>query len=228
MCGKKSKTGARSIVLFFLLLLLVASPCCAAASWAAWFHGEEESATESPKASSQMIPLEDQTVVTAFTEYSPTESQIPSQESKTGSLQTLEPKLKELETQLTEANSSLQKLDSQLKAMEETNEISEAEAESVKESLVSTLTANTSLADRNAELEKEAGSKAYLLVGGFVGFENSLPEYGVTLDLGIRIGDSLLSQTGIDYEIGNMKNPIIMPTLDLDRMRFRAAIGWMW
>lgn len=228
MCGKKSKNGVKIIVMLSLLFLLVASPCCAAASWAAWFHGEEEPVTESQKASLQLVPLEDQTVVTEFVEYSPTESQTPSQESKTDNLQKLEPKLKELETQLTEANSSLQKLDSQLKAMEETNEISEAEAESVKESLVSTLTANTSLADRNAELEKEAGSKAYLLVGGFVGFDNNLPEYGVTLDLGIRIGSSLLLQTGIDYEIGNMENPFIMPTLNLDRMRFRAAIGWMW
>lgn len=233
MCGTKSKHGLKSIGLSLLLLLLVVSPCCAAASWAAWFKAEDTKATDSQ---SQLSPADmvNQTVE-AGQESSLTLSTTPSENPETASYQeflrqldNLEKQQTALETELQTVGELSQSLDVQLESLKTTNAISDAEYQAVKESLMEVLPANTLQADRIAELEKEAGSKAYMLVGGFVGFEDSLPTYGLSLDLGIRIGSSLMMQTGIDYSLGSFSDFGKFTQFSLDNLRFRAQIGWMW
>ena len=219
MCGRGSRLGSRIIVVSSLLFLLVVCPCCAAASWGAWFSGGDTQATDFRQESLQEEVTEEAS--------SPTISTMQSETSKPNSSETLLSKVDELERQLEEAETSLTRLDESLEAMRQTEQISEADYQAVKQSLTEALPANAAQADRIAELEKEAGSKAYMLVGGFVGFEKNLPTYGLSLDIGVRIGSSLMLQTGVDYQLGSLAGGVIQP-FSLDNMRFRAQIGWMW
>lgn len=81
------------------------------------------------------------------------------------------------------------------------------------------------LKSRLAEAEEETGSKAYLMLDGTVGFEELLPQFGVGLTIGTRIGNSLMAELGADYMLGGIGN--IKP-FSLDRFQFRAGIGWMF
>ena len=76
-----------------------------------------------------------------------------------------------------------------------------------------------------ARLSEEAGSKAYLMLDGVVGFEESLPEFGVGLTIGTRIGNSLMLEAGADYMIGGMSG---IRSFSLDNFQFRAGLGWMF
>lgn len=78
---------------------------------------------------------------------------------------------------------------------------------------------------RLAEAEEEAGTKAYLMLDGIVGFENVLPQFGVGVTLGSRIGDSLMVELGADYMIGGIDG---YNEFDIDNFRFRAGVGWMF
>lgn len=215
MCGIKSKTGLKGIVVFCLLCLLAVSPCCAAASWGAWFTPDDTKAT----GSQQEVSVE---------ESSQTLSTTPSETSEMVSTQSLMQKVNELDNSLREAETSLAKLDGTLESLKETEKISEADYQAVKASLQEALPENAKQADRIAELEKEAGSKAFALVGTFIGFENSKPIYGVTFDIGVRIGSSLLMQAGVEYELASFDNMLDFEPFSLDNMRFTAKIGWMW
>ncbi len=76
--------------------------------------------------------------------------------------------------------------------------------------------------DKLAKDGAEAGSKAYVMVDGILGFEKMKPVYGVGLTLGARIGNSLMAELGADYMLKDTTR------FDLDNLQFRAGIGWMF
>ena len=82
---------------------------------------------------------------------------------------------------------------------------------------------NGRLTERNTVLEKEAGTKAYVMLDALLFFSNGLlPEYGVGFTLGTRLGNSLMLELGADYHIDPAWS------FGLDNWTFRAGIGWMF
>lgn len=75
-----------------------------------------------------------------------------------------------------------------------------------------------------ARAEKETGSKAYLMVEGIVGFEDSVPQFGAGLTVGARIGNDLMLEAGADYMIGGTDG---YNQWSLDNWEFRVGAGWM-
>ena len=72
----------------------------------------------------------------------------------------------------------------------------------------------------------EAGTKAYLMLDGIIGFSGDYPAYGIGLTVGTRLGNSLMLELGADYMLGaNMKEAM---EYSLDKWTFRAGIGWMF
>ena len=83
------------------------------------------------------------------------------------------------------------------------------------------------LAAENASMKDETGTKAYAILDAIVGFRDGMiPEYGLGLTLGTRLGNSLMLQLGMDYMLGT-DIPDIMKA-GPERMQFRAGIGWMF
>ena len=82
------------------------------------------------------------------------------------------------------------------------------------------------LSAENARLSDEAGTKAYLMLDGIIGIKDGLPEYGVGLTLGTRIGSSLMLELGADYMLGGSVADIM--EYSIDAWSFRAGIGWMF
>ena len=82
------------------------------------------------------------------------------------------------------------------------------------------------LAAENARLKDETGTKAYLMLDGIVGFEDMVPEYGVGLTIGTRLGNSLMLELGADYMIGGTWKDAA--DFSLDDFTFRCGLGWMF
>ncbi len=82
------------------------------------------------------------------------------------------------------------------------------------------------LSAENARLSDETGTKAYLMLDGIIGIKDGLPEYGVGLTLGTRIGSSLMLELGADYMLGGSVADIM--EYSIDAWSFRAGIGWMF
>lgn len=76
-----------------------------------------------------------------------------------------------------------------------------------------------------AKAEKETGTKAYIMFDGIIGFENMIPQFGVSASLGTRLGNSLMLEVGADYMIGGMNG---YNQFSLDNFEFRAGVGWMF
>lgn len=83
----------------------------------------------------------------------------------------------------------------------------------------------SALKARLAAAEEEAGTKAYLMLDGIVGFKDVIPQFGVGLTVGTRLGDSLMVELGADYMIGGMDG---YSQFDIDNFQFRAGLGWMF
>ena len=76
-----------------------------------------------------------------------------------------------------------------------------------------------------AKAESETGSKPYLMLGGVVGVDNMVPQYGVGVTVGSRIGNSLMVEAGANYMIGGNDG---YNKFALDNFQFHAGIGWMF
>ena len=83
----------------------------------------------------------------------------------------------------------------------------------------------SALKARLASAEEEAGTKAYLMLDGIVGFKDVIPQFGVGLTVGTRLGNSLMLELGADYMVGGMDG---YSQFDIDNFRFRAGVGWMF
>ena len=75
-----------------------------------------------------------------------------------------------------------------------------------------------------ARAEEEAGTKAYLMLDGIVGFEAGIPQFGAGLSIGARIESDLMVEVGADYMVGGMDG---YNQWSLDNWEFHAGIGWM-
>ena len=63
------------------------------------------------------------------------------------------------------------------------------------------------------------------MLDGIVGFEDLLPQFGVGVTLGTRIGSSLMLELGVDYDIGGIDG---YNEISMDNLQFRCGIGWMF
>ena len=145
-------------------------------------------------------------------------------------IEELEKQLNDLEKESEMLKSYWTKSNAQLEALKQTDQISEVEYDTIKASLTTIVPENIKQADKIAKLEKEAGTKAYITLGGVIGFDNMSPQYGVTGSLGVRIGNSLMLEAGVEYMLGNLSDPfnINFTSFDLDDLRVTASIGWMF
>ena len=82
------------------------------------------------------------------------------------------------------------------------------------------------LAEENAKLKDETGTKAYLMLDAVLGFNEGYPDYGVGLTAGTRLGNSLMLEIGADYMLGG--NLIDVLDYSIDNWNFRMGIGWMF
>ena len=248
MCGRKSRSGFKIIVMLSVLFVLLVSPCFAASSWAAWFtKGNSEPTVEPEKPISsepvQVQEVKQDPVVVVVEKVVSSEKPCTtlSEEPKTSNSTISDEALSNLEQEFTNYLHEVsgyvsevdtlkmlsEKLQSQLDALQKTDAISEAEYQTVKASLLSTVEMNEAQAERLAQLEKEARTKAFALGGAFIGFEDSMPLWGVSATLGVRFGKNVMCSIGADYEMGSMKD-LWKPELSLDNLRIRAQMGWMW
>lgn len=83
----------------------------------------------------------------------------------------------------------------------------------------------SALKARLASAEEEAGTKAYLMLDGIVGFKDVIPQFGVGLTVGTRLGNSLMVELGADYMVGGMDG---YSQFDIDNFQFRCGVGWMF
>ena len=219
MC-RNSKLFLKRIGVLFVLLAVLSSPLFSAAFWGGLFGNTKEEAIESQNLLQMESSAEQDT-----------QSLPPSSETtlivSEQSLEELKNLSNDSATTAEELTKSLTAIQAYVTSLETADRISEAEYYEIKSTLTNALEQNAKLADENAEYKKEAGTKAYAVVGGFVGFEENVPTYGASLTLGIRIGSSLMLEAGADYKLGTFASPAI-PTLDLDNLTIRAGIGWMW
>lgn len=93
------------------------------------------------------------------------------------------------------------------------------ETSAAKEAVADELIKENAILAAKAE---EAGSKAYIMLDGILSFENLLPQWGVGFTLGIRLGNSLMLEAGVDYQLNHSFD------LSLDNWTFRAGVGWMF
>ena len=105
----------------------------------------------------------------------------------------------------------LDTLGSQLGAAEESSRAKDAEIDALRNDL--------------AKAEGETGTKAYLMLDGIVGFADTVPQFGVGLTVGTRLGNSLMLELGADYMIGGMDG---YNSFDIDNFQFRCGVGWMF
>ena len=227
MCGRKSKIGFRGIAIGLFLCALVASPCFAASYWGALFTGNSEKGepivletpelSESQEESSPETPIEPQQTYDAKT--------LRSLQKELGKLQETQQSLAEKSTKL---ENSVQEFLTLSETSLATGEITDAQYQEMLETANGFAKANTEQADRIAELEAETGTRAYLMVDGIIGFENTVPTYGAGLTLGTRIGNHLMVELGADYMIGKFENGMTIKQFSIDNFEFRASIGWMF
>ena len=227
MCGRKSKTGFRGIAIGSFLLLLLASPCFAASYWGALFTGDS--------AKGEPIVLETQALSESQAESS---QETPTEPPQTFDERTLRNLQKDLE-KLQEAQQNLEKKSTELEnstkafvALSQNSlalgEITDAQYEEMLATANGLASANAEQADRIAELEKAASTRAYLMLDGIIGFENAVPAYGAGITLGTRVGNHLMLELGADYMIGKFENGMTIKQFSIDNFEFRASVGWMF
>lgn len=227
MCGTKSRRGTRIIAIGLFLSLLVASPCFAASYWGALFAGDSEEGTpivaETPEPSalqgesSQAMPTEPQQKYDART-----------LRNLQKQLEKLQETQESLEKKSTELESSTTALLVQSQNSLKMGEITDAQYEEILATANGLASANAKQADRIAELEKAAGTRAYLMLDGIIGFEGLIPTYGAGLTLGTRLGNNLMLELGADYTIGKFEGGMTIKNFSIDNFEFRASIGWMF
>lgn len=82
------------------------------------------------------------------------------------------------------------------------------------------------LSDEMTRLKDESGTKFYLMVDAIMGFDEKMPDYGVGLTLGTRVGNSIMLEAGADYMLGSSKADLL--DFSMEDLTFRAGLGWMF
>lgn len=227
MCGRKSKTGLRGIAIGSFLLLLAVSPCFSASYWGALFPGNSEEGIPIVYENQEQAALQEES-----SQEPPTESQPVFNERTLKSLQKQLDRLQEtqqsLEKKSTELENSTQEFLVQSENYLAMGEITDAQYEEILNTANALADANSEQADEIARLQESAGTRAYLMLDGIIGFENIVPAYGVGITLGTRIGNHLMVELGADYMIGKFTAPMTIKEFSIDNFEFRAGIGWMF
>lgn len=90
--------------------------------------------------------------------------------------------------------------------------------------------ANAAQADEIARLQgmlkKEKGVHPFVLIGGKIGFEDGLPQYGVEASMGLKFGSGFMMEAGVGYDIGGFKGTVF--PWSIDNLTAGVSIGWMW
>ena len=227
---KNSRTGVKTIVCLFAFVLL-ASPCFAQAGWVGLFGK-----TATPSLADVVLDSAKESLEQFSQELSTSPSLMPSEDNLTA----LNEQLNALEKAYTESQNLIanlliwsENLEEQLKTYVETEKISEEEYNQIAGALGFVAGRSDDLEEKliaqNAEIEKlkkKAGTKAYGKVNALFGFKDSNPYWSAGLALGTKFGNGLMIECGANYMIGDMSNPIQMPTWDIDKLTFTASIGW--
>ena len=225
MCGRDSRRGVKGIAVGLFLLLLVAFPCYSAASWGAFTSGSSGKAEP-------IVTIEEP--IQEELSQNPSSGTVPETTSATPStsseVQSI-PKAKD-EAGLKEAISIVE--DGGLWLSEADRTLLVEKITSADKS-IATLKAASDAKDEEiadlkndlAEADEAAGSKAYAMAEAIIGFEDSMPEYGVGVTLGSRIGNHVMVELGADYMIGK-SSPLGFNDFSIDNFSFRAGIGYMF
>lgn len=249
MCGVKSKmlypdfgTGFARLVVLVLFLLCVVSPLSAAADW--FFLGGGEETVESvqveslPSVTVQEVTKEqvqeDQPVLVADSE----PLQTPSTNYSGTSLDKLTQDLKALSTTAqnsmltsSEVKQGLIELQNNWESYKKLEEVEDEALYSALDAISALESSNSEQADNIARLTERLDSatstKAYGRVGGVIGFDNLEPIWGITGALGVRFGESFLTEVGASYMLGSFTKPIDL-TPSLDKLQISASVGWEW
>ena len=227
MCGRKSKIGFRGIAIGSFLLLLLASPCFAAASWGAFTSGD--SAKAEPIATIEEPTLEEPSQNDTSGTVPEPISETPSESSNPPSMNPEEVEKLELQDAAELVKNSgvwlsagdrtfiidkLESADGKLAALKEASEAKDKEIADLKDDL--------------SKADSATGTRAYLMLDGIIGFQDRIPEYGVGLTLGTRIGNHAMVELGADYTIGRFSDGMTIKQFSIDNFEFRASVGWMF
>lgn len=248
MCGRDSKLGVKGILLLSALLLL-ASPVWSVGYLAELLGVRSMAGTSSQQSqelqaqpSQEMEETEMKTTDEVLESLQEEQLRL-SEMSETelsqklnNLLQALETKSIELDKLLATYDGSVESLKAQLESLKGAAQISDKMYDETLSSLNELAVKNTELADKNAYNEgfiaglekKEKQTKFFGNVGGVIGFKNSLPTWGITGNMGMKIGSGLMIGTGLSYMLGDFaKNPINLEW-SLDNLSINATIGWEW
>ena len=230
MCAKYLKESG---MLFRVLLVSLCLLLLAASQLAAWpIRPAEDPAeqAEPPQASASSTPVIQWMLSTTSSDSNARPPKTESQESP--NLSTLSQA--EIKTAL---QTELEALKAELAAAEQTEAIEDAlaadlaaEAGRIADAHNQQATINAEQADRIADLEQEAKSKAYLKIGGVIGFEDSyMPTWGLSFTIGSKIGRNILLEAGAEYDIGTLSKPLQgLTDPALNRLRITTAVGWLF
>ncbi len=239
MCLRKSRIGAKAIVCSVLLLLL-AFPCFSAgylaellgvrfpAEQSSLQSQEEQASSENQTTEMQESYLENQQELQEMSEMELLQ-RVQELSSASERVST------DFKEQLTVVNGSLENLKTQLENLKGVNKISDEQYDEVLSDLNRLASNNASMADENAYSkgyiagleERERQTKFFANAGAVIGFEDKLPTWGITGNMGMKFGRGLMIGTGINYMLGDFSHPIDLKW-DLDNLSINATIGWEW
>lgn len=80
------------------------------------------------------------------------------------------------------------------------------------------------IAEVKALLKKEKGSKPFMAAGLAMGFNEGIPQFGLSGQFGVRFGGSFTASLGGTYMVGSVTNPSF--GLDLNKVTVTGLIGW--
>ena len=105
-----------------------------------------------------------------------------------------------------------------------------SELETVKKDVEDVQSAMALLVQKNEILEnnlkKANGTKFFADAGVAIGFGEESIQYGLTADIGMRFGGSLMVKTGVQYMVGSFGAFDI--GWDLKKMTVNTTVGWEW
>lgn len=239
MCGKRSKHfSVGSGRLFRALLVSLFVVCLALQPLAAWPTKQAETQPVRAVVVEEEISSQVQAQISSMT---PT---IPLTTSNSNNFSALENYVTELSNEL--ANSKKVTADilvmaeelggivtamSEIEAKEDASRdktVAElAEAEKSKAEVAEAYAASqASYEELKGLLKKEQSSKFFANIGLVLGFKSSVPVYGASTSIGLRIGKGMTLSVGVQYTFGTFTDIVIVK--DLDRFAITGSVGWEW
>lgn len=209
-----------------LLLLVLVLVLCSASAFSFTRKTKVVEVPETP-AEPQVLVVTAEEVVAPPTQLVYQES-LPSQNEDLIELSTT---LENLENQNKLNKNEIESIVSDLKIVRDGVDIMKADIKE-KQTIIDELSiVNAQQADDIAYLQgrydKETkASKFFANAGGVIGFADDSLLWGVTGNIGIKIGKGLLISTGASYMIGTFYEGLLPPSLN--NLSVNATVGWEW